>query len=87
MTEITYNALTLVQDPFGNYVVRESRSSFTVVILAGETDIHVRHGHIEYVLDLNDVRFSEALIRQFIGNVCALSVQKFSSNVVEKVNL
>ncbi len=41
----------------------------------------------EYVLDLNDHRFSEAVIRQFIGNVCILSVQKFSSNVIEKVNM
>lgn len=57
--EITYNALTLVQDPFGNYVV-------------------------QYILDLNDARFTEAVIRQFIGNVCLLSVQKFSSNVIEK---
>lgn len=59
VTEITFHALTLVQDPFGNYVV-------------------------QYVLDLNDVRFSEPLIRQFAGNVCVLSVQKFSSNVIEK---
>ncbi|PWN50079.1 ARM repeat-containing protein, partial [Violaceomyces palustris] len=59
VAEITYNALTLVQDPFGNYVV-------------------------QYVLDLNDSRFSDAVIRQFIGNVCLLSVQKFSSNVIEK---
>ncbi|KAF8338183.1 armadillo-type protein, partial [Cantharellus anzutake] len=59
VTEITYNALTLVQDPYGNYVV-------------------------QYILDLNDNRFSDAVIRQFLGNVCALSVQKFSSNVIEK---
>ncbi len=59
VAEITFNALTLVQDPFGNYVV-------------------------QYVLDLNDQRFSDAVIRQFVGNVCALSVQKFSSNVIEK---
>ncbi|GHJ83619.1 hypothetical protein NliqN6_0021 [Naganishia liquefaciens] len=39
---------------------------------------------VQYVLDLNDVRFSEPLIRQFVGNVCVLSVQKFSSNVIEK---
>ncbi|KAH7104735.1 ARM repeat-containing protein [Auriculariales sp. MPI-PUGE-AT-0066] len=57
--EITYNALTLVQDPYGNYVV-------------------------QYILDLNDNRFSDGVIRQFGGNVCALSVQKFSSNVIEK---
>ena len=43
------------------------------------------HSCTEYVLDLNDVRFSEPLIRQFVGNVCVLSVQKFSSNVIEKV--
>jgi len=58
--EITYNALTLVQDPYGNYVV-------------------------QYVLDLADSRFTDALIRRFISNVCVLSVQKFSSNVMEKV--
>lgn len=60
VTEITYHALTLVQDPFGNYVV-------------------------QYVLDLGEPRFSDGLIRRFIGHVCALSVQKFSSNVMEKV--
>ncbi|CAG8435738.1 9515_t:CDS:10 [Funneliformis mosseae] len=59
VTEITYHALTLVQDPFGNYVV-------------------------QYVLDLGDSRFTDALIRKFISNVCGLSVQKFSSNVMEK---
>lgn len=40
---------------------------------------------MQYILDLNDNRFSDAVIRQFSGNVCALSVQKFSSNVIEKV--
>ncbi|KNZ61417.1 uncharacterized protein VP01_1402g4 [Puccinia sorghi] len=39
---------------------------------------------VQYVLDLNDSRFIEAIVRQFLGNVCALSMQKFSSNVVEK---
>ena len=42
---------------------------------------------VQYILDLNDNRFSDAVIRQFTGNVCALSVQKFSSNVIEKVCL
>lgn len=41
---------------------------------------------VQYILDLNDNRFSDAVIRQFAGNVCALSVQKFSSNVIEKVS-
>ncbi|GAK65653.1 RNA-binding protein [Moesziomyces antarcticus] len=59
VAEITYNALTLVQDPFGNYVV-------------------------QYVLDLSIARFTDAVVRQFVGNVCLLSVQKFSSNVMEK---
>ena len=39
---------------------------------------------VQYVLDLNDNRFSDAVIRQFLGHICALSVQKFSSNVIEK---
>jgi hypothetical protein len=40
---------------------------------------------VQYVLDLGDAQFSDQLIRQFIGHVGALSVQKFSSNVMEKV--
>ncbi|EAU92953.2 pumilio-family RNA binding protein [Coprinopsis cinerea okayama7 len=39
---------------------------------------------VQYILDLNDNRFSDGVIRQFLGNICALSVQKFSSNVMEK---
>ncbi|KAF9957335.1 hypothetical protein BGZ72_001930 [Mortierella alpina] len=39
---------------------------------------------VQYVLDLADNRFTDALIRRFIGSVCVLSVQKFSSNVMEK---
>lgn len=76
--EITYNALTLVQDPYGNYVSRfcfpsrwfQNCNHFCQVV--------------QYILDLNDNRFSDGVIRQFTGNVCALSVQKFSSNVIEK---
>lgn len=58
--EIINNALTLVQDPYGNYVV-------------------------QYVLELGDAQFSDRLIRQFIGHMSGLSVQKYSSNVMEKV--
>ncbi|QRV88282.1 Pumilio-family RNA binding repeat [Ceratobasidium sp. AG-Ba] len=58
-TEIPFNALTLAQDPYGNYVV-------------------------QYIPDLNDNRFSDAVIRQFVGNVCALLIQKFSLNVIKK---
>ncbi|CAO3696798.1 unnamed protein product [Umbelopsis ramanniana] len=39
---------------------------------------------VQYVLDLGDSRYTDSMIKQFIGNVCALSVQKFSSNVIEK---
>lgn len=58
---ITQNALPLVQDPFGNYVV-------------------------QYVLELGDAKYSDNLIRRFIEPVRELSVQKFSSNVIEKVS-
>jgi hypothetical protein len=58
MDETTYNALTLVQDSYGNYTV-------------------------QYILNLNDNRFSDGVICQFMGNMCALSVQKFSSNMIE----
>lgn len=60
VNEIIAHALTLVQDPYGNYVV-------------------------QYVLELGDASFSDQLIRQFIGHLSRLSVQKYSSNVMEKV--
>lgn len=62
VNEIIRHALTLVQDPYGNYVV-------------------------QYVLELGDAQFSDQLIRQFIGHLSRLSVQKYSSNVMEKVSL
>ncbi|KAI8909654.1 armadillo-type protein [Gorgonomyces haynaldii] len=39
---------------------------------------------VQYVLDLPNPSFGEEIIQRFIGNVCSLSVQKFSSNVIEK---
>jgi hypothetical protein len=75
--EITYNALTLVQDPYGNYV--------SVLLVLANVGMLTSVQVVQYILDLNDNRFSDAVIRQFTGNVCALSVQKFSSNVIEKV--
>jgi hypothetical protein len=39
---------------------------------------------VQYVLDLTNGQFSDAIVGRFIGNVCTLSVQKFSSNVIEK---
>ncbi|KAJ2091586.1 hypothetical protein IW140_000962 [Coemansia sp. RSA 1813] len=56
---IITQALALVQDPFGNYVV-------------------------QYVLDLGVPDYSEPVIRMFVNHICGLSVQKFSSNVMEK---
>ncbi|KAJ1752869.1 hypothetical protein LPJ78_000936 [Coemansia sp. RSA 989] len=56
---IIVQALSLVQDPFGNYVV-------------------------QYVLDLGVRDYSDPLILKFVDHICGLSVQKFSSNVMEK---
>ncbi|KAL1918279.1 uncharacterized protein VTP21DRAFT_2939 [Calcarisporiella thermophila] len=39
---------------------------------------------VQYILDLGDPRYSEPLVRQYIGHICNLSVQKFSSNAIEK---
>lgn len=39
---------------------------------------------VQYVLELNDPMSTEAIIRQFLGKVCILSAQKYSSNVIEK---
>jgi hypothetical protein len=77
--EIAFNALILVQDPYGNYV-RDPVVTVGEVLIAG-------HQVIQYVLDLYDTRFSDRVIRQFTGNICALSVQKYSSNVIEKVSV
>lgn len=60
VNEIAKNALPLVQNAFGNYVV-------------------------QYVLELGVSRYSESVIRRFVNHVCTLSVQKFSSNVIENV--
>jgi hypothetical protein len=57
--QISNNAIQLVQDPFGNYVV-------------------------QYILDLNEVVFTEPLVAMFQGRISQLSRQKFSSNVIEK---
>lgn len=62
VTEIKNNALSLVQDAFGNYVV-------------------------QYVLDLGMEDICEALARNLGGHLFYLSTQKFSSNVVEKVQM
>ncbi|KAG9120228.1 hypothetical protein FRC07_004360 [Ceratobasidium sp. 392] len=67
VTKITFNALTLVQDPYGNY--------------AGILHCIV----VQYILDLNDNRFSDAVIRQLVANVCVLSVQKFNLNMIANV--
>jgi hypothetical protein len=40
---------------------------------------------VQYVLDLGDSKHSEVVVGRFVGHVCELSVQKFSSNVIEKV--
>lgn len=89
VTEITYHGLTLVQDPFGNYVVVSAKISSADLPPAVSSFLvpNLHFSRQQYVLDLNDNRFSDAVTRQFIGNVCALSVQKFSSNVIEKVSL
>ncbi|KAK9717865.1 hypothetical protein K7432_005894 [Basidiobolus ranarum] len=39
---------------------------------------------VQYILDLGEDHFSNSLIRTFWGSVCVLSIQKFSSNVIEK---
>ena len=59
IARITDEAVTLIQDPFGNYVV-------------------------QYIIDLNDHNYTEPLVAQLRGRICALSRHKFSSNVVEK---
>lgn len=39
---------------------------------------------VQYVLDLNEPSFTTAITNEFLGHVCQLSTQKFSSNVMEK---
>jgi hypothetical protein len=42
---------------------------------------------VQYVLSLSDPSLHEDLICKFIEPICKLSVQKFSSNVIEKSRL
>lgn len=39
---------------------------------------------VQYILDLSEPHFTEPLCQSFLGNIPALSKQKFSSNVIEK---
>ena len=39
---------------------------------------------VQYILDLNDPTFTTPLCLGFRGKICELSMQKFSSNVIEK---
>lgn len=41
---------------------------------------------VQYVLDLGEPRFTTPLVRQFYASVCILSMQKHSSNAIEKVS-
>lgn len=59
IAQITANAFSLVQDPFGNYV-------------------------LQYIVDLQEVAFTNPLCYSFQGHIPLLSKQKFSSNVIEK---
>jgi len=56
---ITKNALEIVQNPFGNYV-------------------------IQHILDEWGPEIAKNIINVIINNMISLSMQKFSSNVVEK---
>jgi hypothetical protein len=58
--EISMNALALIQDAYGNYVV-------------------------QYILDLGLDGISKQIMMSLRGCYVQLSLQKFSSNVVEKV--
>ena len=40
---------------------------------------------VQYVLDLDDLKYAEMIITPFLGKITLLSMQKFSSNVIEKV--
>jgi pumilio RNA-binding family len=39
---------------------------------------------VQYILELGHAEASGAVIRTLLGNIAELSMQKFSSNVVEK---
>jgi len=60
VNEIIRNALPLVRDPFGNYVV-------------------------QYVLELHFDGIASRLVNSLKGHIAELSMQKFSSNVMEKI--
>ena len=40
---------------------------------------------MQYILDLGEPNIAHGIMANLLGNISSLSVQKFSSNVVEKV--
>lgn len=68
-----------IQDPFSNYVVQYCLE-FDRRFVEG-LSVHWLCSK-QYLKNL-----VTAIIRQFQGNICALSCHKFSSNVIEKVGL
>ncbi|QRW00945.1 Pumilio-family RNA binding repeat [Ceratobasidium sp. AG-Ba] len=82
----------LMTDPLGNYLCQKLLEYSTDEQLNMICDavqkiidfLSTQRQVVQYNLDLNDSWFSNPAIRQFVGKVCALSVQKFSSNVIEK---
>ena len=77
IAQISLNAYVLVQDPFGNYVVQYIRKLNVMSLWSTKLTITE--------VDINEPLFTEPVIHCFLGRVPALSKQKFSSNVIEKV--
>ena len=75
-SRISHDALTLVENRYGNYVCTDELLN---------TYIDAVTQVVQYVLDVHEDGISEGLIERFIGHVHSLSTQKFSSHVIEKV--
>ncbi|RCH78622.1 hypothetical protein CU098_004331, partial [Rhizopus stolonifer] len=76
------NVVTLIKDINGNH----QKQLVNEIIRNALTLVQDPYGNyvVQYVLELGDAKFSDQLIRQFIGHISELSVQKYSSNVIEK---
>mmetsp|Transcript_37863 Transcript_37863/g.37401 ORF Transcript_37863/g.37401 Transcript_37863/m.37401 type:complete len:147 (+) Transcript_37863:963-1403(+) len=70
MKIISKHTSKLIRDPYGNYVLQESLDKW------GDTDIELA--------DDNEKCFFGGIFSSIIGNIEKLSLEKFSSNVIEK---
>ncbi|KAH8923303.1 ARM repeat-containing protein [Atractiella rhizophila] len=77
---VAANCVEVATDRYGCSIVQRCIDNATEWQRIQLTEQIINHSLTLYCSDLSNARLTEAIIRQFLGYICALSVQKFSSN-------